>query len=446
MPPKTLSDWLAHLERLHPQVIEMGLQRMHALRRALNLTPSFPLIVVGGTNGKGSTCAMLEAMLAEAGYRVGCYTSPHLLRYNERVRIDRREASDREICESFAEVERARGALRPTYFEFGTLAAMTLFRRAAVDVAILEVGLGGRLDAVNAFDADCSIITSIDIDHVDYLGDTREAIGFEKAGIFRRGRPAVCADPSPPASVRAHALAVGAELIQLGSDFDCLTGGLNWRFRRAGMEPLVLPYPRLRGAFQLANASAAIAALNQLRHRLPVPEHAIRSGLANAQVAGRFQLLRQFPTVIADVAHNPHAGAALAANLARSRIHRRTIAVFAMLGDKDIDGVIDAMTDHVDDWLVAGLRLPRGTTAGHLAQKLSARGVAAPVSEFDSPALAYRQAIANASAVGDRIVVFGSFHTVADVLQEEASAAELAAERENHRRRAGRAGRRMALV
>ncbi len=438
MPPKTLGDWLAHLERLHPQVIEMGLERMHALKRALNLAPSFPLIVVGGTNGKGSTCAMLEAMLGDAGYRVGCYTSPHLLRYNERVRIDRREASDCELCESFAEVERVRGELQPTFFEFGTLAAMTLFVRAGVDVAILEVGLGGRLDAVNAFDADCSIITSIDIDHIDYLGDTRDAIGFEKAGIFRRGRPAICADPSPPPGVRAQAAAVGAELLQLGREFDYLAGRLNWRFRRAGADPLVLPFPRLRGAFQLANASAAIAALNQLQHRLPVPEHAIRSGLANAQVAGRFQLLRQFPTVIADVAHNPHAGAALASNLARSRRHRRTVAVFAMLGDKDIDGVIDALKNQIDDWLVADLRLPRGTTAAQLAHKLRAHGVAANVSEFDSPALAYRHALASASVMGDRIVVFGSFHTVADALQAEIDAAEPAVARARPRLRTAR--------
>lgn len=419
MPPRTLSTWLSHIELMHPTIIEMGLERMWALKQRLGLAPSFPIIVVGGTNGKGSTCAMLEAMLAEAGYRVGCYTSPHLLSYHERVRIDRREASDQQLCGSFAEVEQARGDRSLTYFEFGTLAAMTLFVRAAVDVAILEVGLGGRLDAVNAFDADCAVITSVDIDHVAYLGDTREAIGFEKAGIFRRGRPAVCADASPPASLRAHAAAVGAELLEIGRDFDYLCGRLNWRFRRAGADPLVLPYPQLRGAFQLSNASAAIAALSQLRDRLPVPERALRNGLVNASLTGRFQVLRQHPTVIADVAHNPHAAAALACNLERSAGGGRSIAVFAMLADKDIDGVVEALKDHIDEWVVADIREPRGATAAHLARTLHAHGVGGWIGQFDRPALAYRHALEHVAAADDRIIVFGSFHTVADVLREE---------------------------
>lgn len=422
MPPTTLSDWLAHIELMHPATIEMGLERMQALRQRLGLAPSFPIIVVGGTNGKGSTCAMLEAMLAEAGYRVGCYTSPHLLSYRERVRIDRHEASDQELCESFAEVEQARGDLTLTYFEFGTLAAVTLFVRAAVDVAILEVGLGGRLDAVNAFDADCAVITSVDIDHVAYLGNTREAIGFEKAGIFRCGRPAVCADASPPAGLRAHAAAVGAQLLEIGRDFDYVCGRLNWRFRRAGADPVVLPYPQLRGAFQLSNASAAIAALSQLRDRLPVPECALREGLVSASVAGRFQILRQDPTVIADVAHNPHAAAALAGNLERSSAGGgRTIAVFAMLADKDVDGVVEALKHHIDKWVVADIREPGGATAAHLARTLHAHGVGACIGQFERPALAYRHALEHVATADDRIIVFGSFRTVADVLRAEAA-------------------------
>lgn len=420
MPPRTLSDWLAHIERVNPASIEMGLERMHALKQRLGLAPSFPIIVVGGTNGKGSTCAMLEAMLVEAGYRVGCLTSPHLLSYHERVRLDGREASDQELCESFAEVERARGDLGLTYFEFGALAAVLLFVRAGVDVAILEVGLGGRLDAVNAFDADCAVITSVDIDHVAYLGDTREAIGFEKAGIFRRGRPAVCADPAPPDSLRAQAAAVGAELLEIGRDFDYLCGNLNWRFRRPGAYPVVLPYPQLRGAFQVSNASAAIAALGQLADRLPVPERALRRGLLKARVAGRFQVLRQQPTVIADVAHNPHAAAALACNLEHTAGEGRSIAVFGMLADKDIAGVVEALKDHIDAWLVADIREPRGATAAQLARTLHAHGVAGSVGQFDSPALAYRHALDHVAEAGDRIIVFGSFHTVADVMREEA--------------------------
>ncbi|BAL27061.1 bifunctional tetrahydrofolate synthase/dihydrofolate synthase [Azoarcus sp. KH32C] len=421
MNPKTLSHWLAHIERLHPTVIDMGLERVHAVKRALGLAPSFPVIIVGGTNGKGSTCAMLEAILAEAGYRVGCYTSPHLLRYHERVRIDRREASDRELRESFAEVERARGDLALTYFEFGTLAAMTLFVQTGVDVAILEVGLGGRLDAVNAFDADCAIVTSVDIDHVAYLGDTREAIGFEKAGIFRGGKPAICADAVPPESLRAHAASIGADLREIGRDFGYDTRRLNWRFQRSGADAVVLPYPRLRGAFQLSNASAAIAALDALHDRLPVPESALRSGLLNATVAGRFQILRHAPSVIVDVAHNPHAATALAHNLECSKTGGRTTAVFAMLADKDIEAVIGVLKGRIDKWLVADIHEPRGATAAHLTQALRVQGVDAPIDEFATPALAYRHALANVDSANDRIVVFGSFHTVADVLREEAT-------------------------
>lgn len=423
MPPMTLNDWLARIELMHPTVVEMGLERVQAVRLRLGLAPSFPIIVVGGTNGKGSVCAMLEAMLAAAGYRVGCYTSPHLLRYNERVRVDRREASDRELCESFADVERARGDVSLTYFEFGTLAAVTLFVRADVDVAILEVGIGGRLDAVNAFDADCAVITSIDIDHVAYLGNTRDAIGFEKAGIFRRGRPAVCGDPSPPASVRAHAAAIGADLLEIGRDFDFHCNRLNWRFRRTGAAPVVLPYPQLRGAFQLSNASAAIAALSQLRVRLPVPEGAIRAGLVRASVAGRFQVLRHQPTVVADVAHNPHAAAALAHNLDGLPAGGRNLAVFAMLADKDIDGVVEALKDRIDEWLVADLQEPRGARAVDLAQALHSHGVGRCIRRFDRPGLAYRHALEHVAAPVDRVIVFGSFHTVADVLRDEATEA-----------------------
>lgn len=420
MPPMTLNDWLARIELMHPAVVEMGLERVQAVRRRLGLAPSFPIIVVGGTNGKGSVCAMLEAMLAAAGYRVGCYTSPHLLRYNERVRVDRREASDRELCESFADVERARGDVSLTYFEYGTLAAVALFVRADVDVAILEVGLGGRLDAVNAFDADCAVITSVDIDHVAYLGHTREAIGFEKAGIFRSGRPAVCADPSPPASVRAHAATIRADLLEIGRDFDFRCNRLNWRFHRTGAAPVVLPYPRLRGAFQLSNASAAIAALSQVRDRLPVPEDAIRAGLVSASVSGRFQVLRHQPAVVVDVAHNPHAAGALARNLDGLPAGARNLAVFGMLADKDIDGVVEALKDRIDAWLVADLEEPRGASAADLVRTLQSHGVERCIGGFERPGLAYRHALEHVAAPGDRVIVFGSFHTVAEVLREEA--------------------------
>ena len=418
MSQNTLADWLAHVERLHPSTIELGLERVHAVRRTLGLAPSFALITVGGTNGKGSTCAFLEAMLVAAGYRVGCYTSPHLLRYTERVRIGGREVDEAALCASFAEVEQARGATSLSYFEFGTLAAMVLFARAGVDAAVLEVGLGGRLDAVNVFDADCAIITSVDIDHVDYLGTTREAIGREKAGIFRGGRTAVCADATPPSSLRAHAASIGANLLEIGRHFDYREAASDWRYQEAGAEALTLPRPALRGDYQLANAAAAITALRALHDRLPVAVEAIRAGLCRAAVAGRFQTLRADPEVIVDVAHNPHAAAALAHNLGTLPAASRTRAVFGMLADKDIEAVVALLRECFDEWLVASIDDARGAHARQLVAALSASGVQVPVRCFDSPASAYRHALNSQCGTGERIVVFGSFHTAAEVLRE----------------------------
>jgi len=417
-----LADWLSHMERLHGKVIDLGLERVREVQARLGLFPRFPLLVVGGTNGKGSTCAMLEAILRAAGYRVGCYTSPHLLAYNERVRVDARPASDAELCASFAEVEAARGATPLTYFEFGTLAAVALFRTQAVDVAILEVGLGGRLDAVNVFDADCAVVTSVDLDHVDFLGATREAIAFEKAGIFRAGRPAVFGEAQVPASLAAHAIAIGAPLAWAGCHFDHAADGGQWCFRRPGAEDLVLPLPRLVGDYQLANASAALAALDRLRGRLPVGVAAIRAGLGAASVAGRYQQLRTAPEVIVDVAHNPHAAAALARNLARAPGAGRTIAVCAMLADKDMRGTVGHLVDRVDAWFVAGLDLPRGAAAEVLAQALREAGIASAITTYPDPAAAYAAALAAAEG-RDRIVVFGSFHTVAAILTAESGRA-----------------------
>ena len=281
--PKDLAGWLAYIEQQHPQTIALGLERVERVRAALGLAPAVPVITVAGTNGKGSTCALLEAMLSAAGYRVGLYTSPHLLRYNERVRIAGREVDDASLESAFARVEAARtgksGDTRLTYFEFGTLAAVDLFLRSAVDVLVLEVGMGGRLDAVNAFDADCAIVTSVGLDHMDYLGDTREAIGHEKAGIFRAGKPAVLADPAPPASVPAQAQAIGAGLLRIGQEFGYDRESDQWSFWGPAGRISGLPYPALRGTIQLQNASAALAALEALRERLPVSERALRQGL-----------------------------------------------------------------------------------------------------------------------------------------------------------------------
>ena len=416
----TLDAWLAYLEQLHPQAIAMGLERVLRVRHGLALDPGYPIITVGGTNGKGSCCAMLEAVLLHAGYRVGCYTSPHLLRYNERVRIGGKEADDAALCRAFARIESARNLASGTlltYFEFGTLAAMLAFAEADIEVAILEVGLGGRLDAVNAFDADCALVASIDFDHQGYLGDTREAIGFEKAGIFRAGRPAICADADPPAALSVPAAAIGAELMLINRDFGCVADRTQWRYWGPGGERHGLPYPALRGAYQLANAAACITALNCLRERLPVTAQDVRSGLLLADLAGRFQVLPGRPTVILDVAHNPHAARALAANLASMPRSANTLAVFGMLADKDIAGVVDAVKSSVTQWFVASTGGPRAASTAQLAVALAGAGVAVPVTRCDDIAGAWHAAC-NTATEDDKILVFGSFLTVAAVMRE----------------------------
>ena len=414
--PETLAGWLAHLEQLHPKTIDLGLERVSEVRSRLGLTPSFPVISVAGTNGKGSTCAMLEAVLHAAGYRVGLYTSPHLLRYNERVRIDGAEASDEALCRAFAAVEQARGEIALTYFEFGTLAAVWLFVHAGLDAAILEVVLGGRLDAVNAFEADCAAVTSVDFDHMDYLGDSREQIGYEKAGIFRAGRPAICGEFEVPYSVKDHAEKIGADLRLIGRDFGY--DGIEpqqWRFSSRDGLRLTLPHPALRGAFQLGNAAVCLAVLEQLKERLPVAPDDIRRGLLEVAVPGRFQVLPGRPQKILDVAHNPHAARALAANLRAMPPVGRNIAVFAMLRDKDIAGVVRAIKDQVDLWLLAGIGGPRGASADELMRVLDELGLAARAQAFPTVAEAYRHACDKATD-DDKIVFFGSFYTVAEAM------------------------------
>ena len=452
--PDTLADWLTYLESLHPKTIALGLERVEQVKQRLNLQPDFPLIIVGGTNGKGSVCAMLEAVLHAAGYRVGCYTSPHLLDYNERVRIGKKPASDAELCASFAQIEQVRGDIALTYFEFGTLAAMQRFIEHKVDVAILEVGLGGRLDAVNVFDADCSVVASVDIDHVEYLGDTREQIAFEKAGIFRKGRVAICADSDVPQAIRTQAQQIGAELWCIGSEFGFslpspaggrgdggegkgdgpgvisgtrpLTLALSrsrereqiqsqWDYRSKVGARSALPHPALRGAFQLHNASAVLAVLDVLKESLPVSMEAVRRGLVEVQLSGRFQFVPGKPQLILDVAHNPHAARSLAQNLANLP-PAKTYAVFAMLKDKDMAGVARAMDAQIDVWLVAGIDAPRGATSSELARVLRDLGVRGEVKTCVSIADALQQA-RNRAAENDRIVAFGSFYTVAEVMR-----------------------------
>ncbi len=430
--PATVDAWLAYLETLHPKSIAMGLGRVRAVLANLDAQVTCPVVTVAGTNGKGSTCAMLESILRCAGYSVGVYTSPHLLRYHERVRIRGREATDSELLDAFAAVEDARlatpgpeNAPTPlTYFEFGTLAALWLFTRAGLDALVLEVGLGGRLDAVNVVDATVAVLTSVAIDHTDYLGSTREDIGREKAGIFRSGRPAVCADPRPPESVITHAREIGATLVQIGRDFGFVNEGTQWKYwgpdtqhdGASRSERFGLPFPALRGAYQLNNAATVLAVLDLLRASLPVRAGALREGLLTVALPGRFQVLPGRPTVVLDVAHNPHAAGVLADELGSMGYHPETIAVFGMYADKDIGSVAGIMKQRIDRWFVAALPGPRGASTDTLRRQLVDAGVdRGAIVAFPDSAAAFAAAKEMAGEA-DRIVVFGSFLTVAAVL------------------------------
>lgn len=415
----TLAEWLAYIEGQHSRSIDLSLDRVSQVKRALAAQTSAVIITVGGTNGKGSTCTMLESILTAAGYRTGLYTSPHLLRYNERVRIACQEATDADLCAGFAAVEQARGDVSLTYFEYGTLAAWWLFCQRNLDAIILEVGLGGRLDAVNLFDSDCAIVTGVAMDHMDYLGDTREAIGFEKAGIYRAGKPAMCGDPQPPVTLLEHAQAIGARLLIQGRDYGFQGDKQQWNFVGQQQRRNSLAYPALRGANQLMNASTVLAALEALEERLPVPMQAVRQGLMTVTLPGRFQIMPGRPSVILDVAHNPQAAGVLAENLFNMGFYQNTWAVCGMLADKDIAGSLALMIPRVDHWLVADLPGPRGTKAERLAQILRDAGAKGSIECFPSPAQAF---VAGRERAGenDRIVIFGSFLTVADVMQAPA--------------------------
>jgi dihydrofolate synthase/folylpolyglutamate synthase len=479
--PTTLAEWLTYLETLNPKTIALGLERVAEVKQHLNQQPYFPILTVGGTNGKGSVCAMLESILHAAGYRVGCYTSPHLLNYNERVRVSKHSANDAELCAAFKKIEKVRGDIPLTYFEFGTLAAMQMFIEQKVDVAILEVGLGGRLDAVNVFDADCAVVTSIDIDHTDYLGDTREKIAFEKAGIFRAGKVAVFGDMDVPQAIRLQAEKLGAELWCIGNEFgfrlpspahveekvsDVSAGKVHvisiikpltlalaqgergqkhdengqrhdekghkhsdheyvhsekapmpsqWNYFSKLGNRNALPFPALRGYYQLNNASAALAALDVLKRKMPVSMEAVRRGLVEVTLSARFQIIPGKPALILDVAHNPHAARALAKALAALPPSPKTYAVCAMLKDKDMAGVVDALKGQVDEWLIAGIDAPRGASADELGQVADSAN-AGKVLRFPTVTGALHEAY-NQAGENDRIVAFGSFYTVAEVMR-----------------------------
>jgi len=421
-PPRTLDDWLGYIERQHPRQVDMGLERVREVARSLGLDRPAPrVITVAGTNGKGSTVAFLEAIARADGRRVGTYTSPHLLRFNERVRIDGTDASDEKLVAAFEAVEAARGAVSLTYFEYATLAALWLLERAQLDLGILEVGLGGRLDATNIVDADVAVITTVDLDHQDYLGDDREAIGREKAGIARGWKPLVIGDDDPPSSVLRHAYAIGASAVRIGCDFffDAALAeahGATWRWWEVGYE-IALPMPQLAAPVQLRNAAIAIAALRALEG-VPPSDAAIREGVAEAHAPARLQPFeRDGVRVVVDVGHNPQAAGAIAAWLRSRPVGGRTLAVFAALADKDVAGVVAPMAGLVGEWHLAGLEDagPRGGDAAALVERLHGTAAAAGTAHRNvAEALAAARA---AAQPGDRIVVFGSFHTAASAMR-----------------------------
>lgn len=424
----SLGDWLTYVERLHPVGIDMTLERTRAVAQRLGLRFDVPVVIVAGTNGKGSTCALFESIALRAGYRVGLYSKPHLVHFEERCRVGGQSVDASTLLPAFAAVEAARGAGSPeaitlTYFEFTTLAILWALSRQPLDVVILEVGLGGRLDAVNIIDGDVAILTSIDLDHIEYLGPDRDSIGREKAHIMRPGRAAIVSDPAPPPSVAAYAQAIGAQLWLAGRDFSHAGDRTQWQWRGRQRRYHALAYPALRGANQLLNAAGVLAAFEALADRLPISAQAVREGLALVELAGRFQIVPGQPTLILDVAHNPHAVATLAVNLDQMGFYPRTLAVFGAMRDKALEAIVAPLIPVVDAWFCTDLPTGRAAAGEELAERVREHpeqsrrfGGPAAVHVADSPAAALDAALAAADPA-DRILVFGSFWTVGGVLE-----------------------------
>jgi dihydrofolate synthase / folylpolyglutamate synthase len=420
---KTLNDWLEHCEQLHPKNIDMGLERVRTVADRMKIRFACPVITVAGTNGKGSSCAMLESILLQAGYRTGVYTSPHLVHFEERLRLRGEPVNATELVAGFAAVEGARcqndAEISLTYFEFSTLAILDVMSRSGLDVVILEVGLGGRLDAVNIIDADCAVITSIDLDHMEFLGTDREQIGREKAGVMRTGRPVIVSDPMPPQSVLDHATEIDADLWRFGVDFNVSGDKQQWGWAGRGRRYSGLAYPALRGANQLVNAAGVLAALAALRSRLPVTAQSVRNGLAFVELPGRFQIIPGQPTLVLDVAHNPHSVAALAANLDAMGYFPTTHAVVGAMADKDLAAMLAKVNPLIDKWYFTDLPTARAATGASLVDRWQVQNTrkGAVASAHSDPQLALKAAVAAADPA-DRIVVFGSFYTVGGILKD----------------------------
>jgi dihydrofolate synthase/folylpolyglutamate synthase len=417
-----VADWLAYQETLNVKSVDLGLERVNAVYERMQLVPQWgTVITVAGTNGKGSCVAMLTSVLTQCGYRVASYTSPHLFRYNERICINGEPVDDAALCAAFAQVEDSRGDTALTYFEFGTLAALAIFAQASPDVMVLEVGLGGRLDAVNIIDPDVALITALDIDHVDWLGEDREQIAREKAGIMRSGKAMVCIDPDPPRALTAMAQQINAEAYFINRAFvyQVLDESL-WRWQYDDHDPVDYPYPALAGDFQLRNASGVLMVLQLLKDRLPVERNCVATGLRRTFIPGRFQIMFGAVNRIFDVAHNVQAAKALAHNLNSMPCLGKTYAVLGMLKDKAISEVAHTMKSVIDRWYVGSLNVPRGADAGYVAEQVS-QGVGpapATITTFDNIENAYHAAN-HAAEDGDRIVIFGSFYTVTALLPRQ---------------------------
>ncbi len=414
--PNSVAGWLAYIESLHPATIEMGLSRVREVADRLNLRFNYLVITVGGTNGKGSTCAMLERIYTQAGYQVGCYTSPHLLQYQERVRFNGQLIADTLLCDAFLAVEQRRGEIALTYFEMGTLAALWAFEQAGLDIAILEVGLGGRLDAVNIVDADCAIVTNVDLDHMEFLGNTREAIGFEKAGIYRAQQVAICGDLHPPSALLTHAQQLNATLARNGVDFS-VTPQATAALYQDAQGTLLFSQLALQGAYQWQNAASVIYAVRALQTKLKVDTETLVSSISMTQVTGRFQYWHHAPDIILDVAHNPHAARALRHNLETIRAGGgRVYAVFSMLADKDIPAVIAELHSMIDVWAIAPIVHPRAAKLDYLLSCLQPHVSQDHIHCFERLAMALSHCY-NKATKNDKIIVFGSFFTVAAILQ-----------------------------
>jgi dihydrofolate synthase/folylpolyglutamate synthase len=410
-----LNDWLTWQEELHWSTIDLGLDRIRQVAENMGLSGlPFPVITVAGTNGKGSTVAMLDALLSAEGYCTGVYTSPFILEYNERIKIAGDFASDELICDAFETIDQARKNTSLTYFEFGTLAAVWLFVQHKVDVAILEVGMGGRLDAVNIWDAALAIITNVDIDHVQWLGSDREKIAIEKSGIMRGNSPAICGDPSPPSSIATEARRIGATLFQLNTDFFFDVSKSLWHWKGWDVEYKNLPRPALSGDFQFQNAATTIAGLNAIKKRLPVSEASMQKGLGSVHLPGRLEIIQRQPDVIVDVAHNPHAAKQLALWLHQNDIPGKTYTLFSMLADKDIKSVVTLLNAEITEWHIAPINDERGLKASQISEILQKSGINSAIKLYDTVTDAWKE-LQKRAAPQDRIIVFGSFFLVSEL-------------------------------